>query len=194
MAHPGTCSVEKDKIRHRRTAANGPTKLRSHPIKHGGFRSAEFFHHTGGPLFSEHGVLVGLHFASLVTKHGLAVPASAIAEFLRKTATGNRVKFIEPGSLLAARAAYEPRKVTVYVEILGGSSGRDGTPLKGGEVASLKRAIEQIFVASCDMAVYEQICYGCCMENPKADAQDEHGSLLDPGRIPSSNGKASRPS
>jgi S1-C subfamily serine protease len=97
---------------------------------------------SGGPLFSEHGTLVGLHFASLAAKHGLAIPGAEIADFLRKTATANRVKFIEPSALSSTKSAYEPKQVTVFVEILDSTRVRSRTPSTGGVAASLKKTIE----------------------------------------------------
>jgi V8-like Glu-specific endopeptidase len=99
---------------------------------------------SGGPLFSEQGVLVGLHFASLATKHGLAIPAAIVAEFVRKTGAGQRVKFIEPEGLSAAKATYDPKTVTVFVEVLGDGAAEERPVLASSEFGRIKQAVEAI--------------------------------------------------
>ena len=77
---------------------------------------------SGGPLFNDHGVLIGLHFASLKKEHGIAVPSAAVAQFIRQSKLPSRVKFVRPEALQTAQLGYEPDKVTVYVEVLGTGS------------------------------------------------------------------------
>lgn len=77
---------------------------------------------SGGPLFSEQNVLVGLVFGGLTKEkgYGLAVPADTVASFLKSTKTNPRVTFTTAAELNNARAKYDPKTITVFVDILDG--------------------------------------------------------------------------
>ncbi len=108
---------------------------------------------SGGPLFSEGGVLVGLHFGSLKKEHRIAVPSNVIAEFLRKSEASHKITYIQSNNMQATKAAYEPSKVTVYVEVLSNHDdkadpGKTGTHslavLKENIEAKIKRVLPKL--------------------------------------------------
>jgi hypothetical protein len=76
---------------------------------------------SGGPLFTEHGVLVGLHFGSLKEEggHGMAVPPNEIASFVMQTNSAAHVKFIQSDELPSADSKEHSTEITVYIEVLG---------------------------------------------------------------------------
>ncbi len=97
---------------------------------------------SGGPLFDEHGILVGLHCGSLVEAkgQGIAVPPDAIAEFLRHSLAGS-IKFVNEKQRLAARSKAPPKICSVFIHILDDRSERPGPRLNSAEVAKLKAAM-----------------------------------------------------
>ncbi len=76
---------------------------------------------SGGPLISGNGVLVGVHFASLVAAKGqaLAVPGSAVASLLRKVGAVGPDRIVGLGDFESTTATGNPKVAVVYVEILG---------------------------------------------------------------------------
>jgi hypothetical protein len=71
---------------------------------------------SGGPLFTESKILVGVNFAYLNTgsKHALAVPADAVTDFLRKAAATSDVTFTK--SIDSGGGAGDPQAMTVFIE------------------------------------------------------------------------------
>jgi S1-C subfamily serine protease len=71
---------------------------------------------SGGPLFTPSKILVGVNFAYLNTgsKHALAVPANATAEFLRKAGATTGVTFAK--SIDASSESTDPQAMTVFIE------------------------------------------------------------------------------
>jgi hypothetical protein len=127
---------------------------------------------SGGPLSTEHGVLVGLQFAG-VEDHGFAVPSDAIARLLRTTATTRNVKLISPSALATARGDYDMKQITVYVEILGKESEApaedpndslaDDQPFTPEEQEKIEHAIEMTVrnaLPRLTDAEFKQMCKG----------------------------------
>jgi S1-C subfamily serine protease len=75
---------------------------------------------SGGPIFSERGVLVGLNYAFLKkSSHALSVPGSAIASFLRSTKCNTEITLITNGSLPTTTPSSDIQNNVVYVEVFG---------------------------------------------------------------------------
>jgi hypothetical protein len=76
---------------------------------------------SGGPLFSDSNILVGVNFAKLSVedKHALAIPGSVVAAFLRACNAAEHVTFESQEK--KPTAAVDPRAITVFVEVWGDS-------------------------------------------------------------------------
>jgi hypothetical protein len=74
---------------------------------------------SGGPLFSDSQVLVGINFAKLAVedKHALAVPGNIVTEFLRVNEVLDEVSIQDNEGKPSSLA--DPRAVTVFVEVWG---------------------------------------------------------------------------
>ena len=99
---------------------------------------------SGGPLFTEHGVLVGLHFGSLKEEggHGMAVPPLEIASFLRQTSSEAHVKFVSSRELGQLDSKVLPTDVTVYIEVLGRAAGAKAKVPQKGTLARVRGTLQ----------------------------------------------------
>ena len=73
---------------------------------------------SGGPLFSEQGVLVGLHFGSIIETHGMAVPSRAVSDFLRAAGAERGVGFVSVAEMANTKADYQPKDTTVFIDVM----------------------------------------------------------------------------
>ncbi len=98
---------------------------------------------SGGPLFSDEGVLEGLNFANLSeSKHALAVPGAAITEFVRKAGVDHR---LEIGTNLEKQKSVEEiSKFVVYIESFGEVAKYAEAPKFSNQLGDLARAAKHL--------------------------------------------------
>jgi hypothetical protein len=94
---------------------------------------------SGGPLFSDNDILVGINFASLTNedKRAFAIPSDVVAGFLRQNNVTSQVKFVN--SLETKHSQSTPQAITVFVESMG--SGDLSNHLANDEGATFQDAL-----------------------------------------------------
>ena len=99
---------------------------------------------SGGPLFTSRGVLVGLHYGSLTRAkgQGIAVPPAVLTAVLKKAQLGASVKLIDVEGLTSNPPGFDPKRVTVFVDVFGEGRGRKQTPSVGKDLVQLRASIE----------------------------------------------------
>jgi hypothetical protein len=102
---------------------------------------------SGGPLFSETSILIGINFAHLTTEnqHALAVPSNVVLKFLQSSNVEDGVTAVD--SLSTGEKTPDPKAATVFIEAMASSAHRRTPRLDPGDtirdklIALLKRQL-----------------------------------------------------
>ena len=98
---------------------------------------------SGGPLFSNDGVLLGLNFAQLVkSNHALSIPSDAIVDFVGKSGYQDTLNIVDE---LEATPKHEMSNNVVYIEALGNSKDFQETEVKSNDLSVLMDACLRLF-------------------------------------------------